>query len=201
MVAPRATDYYESDRVLGQLYRDIKIEELVEDTPVELSGPTLSDPISAALLDDIMKYCGPAATVNLESCPQQIVSAFQKYSDELKYICVTHTLSNAPGIKLLEAEVVVGTILAKCSQKRFRQDRIYRMVLHASTLVRDTEKHLIDDLETQDPQLLMRGLEYGWKAWHMSLRKRKEFGANSFGLIALGTMFDCLDRLKKLIDS
>ena len=64
-------------------------------------------------------------------------SLFLRYERELRYICVTHALSDAPDIRLQEEEVAIGTILANCSQHRWRTDRMHRMRLHASELVRE----------------------------------------------------------------
>ncbi|KAF8809112.1 hypothetical protein BYT27DRAFT_7254985 [Phlegmacium glaucopus] len=122
----------------------------------------LSDPITSTLLETL----------------------FRRYVDELRYICATHTLSDVPGVRLLEAEVVIGTILAKCSQKRWRTNRIYRIRLHASALVQEVRRNLIESMESTVSELIA-GLQLAWSAWDLSLRRRNEFAANSFGLIAL----------------
>jgi len=196
VVSPRHSDYYESARALGHLFRSITLDDPAE---MEDAGPItnpISDPITCVLLDKVLPHVGDSAYI--QRSPSEIRPIFRRYHDELRYICATHTLSNEPGTSLLEAEVVIGTILAKCSQKRWRKDRIYRMRLHASTLVKDVQNNLkenISELKTY-PELL-RGLDLSWKAWHFSILNRKDFGANSFGLIALGTIFECLDKLER----
>jgi RNA-dependent RNA polymerase len=196
VVSPRETDYYRSDRALGLLYRSIKLDE---SQPVFLPVPPvqpLSDPITLTLLESVQRHLGDSAVV--DNHPSELQKLFQRYTDELRYICATHTLSVMPGIRLLEAEVVIGTILAKCSQKRWRSDRIYRMRLHASNLVKDIQRNLIESLGDAVPVYeLIAGLQLAWSAWGFSLRRRADFGANSFGLIALGTVIDCLDELEK----
>ena len=195
VVSPRETDYYESDRALGFLYRSITLDEPQPIPPVPSVQP-LSDPITLTLLESVQRHLGDSAVV--DNHPSELEKLFRRYTDELRYICATHTLSSMPGIRLLEAEVVIGTILAKCSQKRWRSDRIYRMRLHASTLVKDIQRNLIESLEGNVPVFeLVAGLQLAWSAWGFSLRHRSEFGANSFGLIALGTVIDCLDELER----
>src|SRR6202011_2005278 len=51
VAAPRRTDYYDSDRALGHLYRAIEIEDPVNlsDSPNTASQATLTDSISIAL--------------------------------------------------------------------------------------------------------------------------------------------------------
>ena len=195
VVSPRETDYYKSDRALGLLYRSITLDEPQPIPPVPPVQP-LSDPITLTLLESVQRYLGDSAVV--DSYPSELQKLFQRYTDELRYICATHTLSSTPGVRLLEAEVVIGTILAKCLQKRWRNDRIYRMRHHALTLVEDVQRNLIESLgETVSVFELIAGLQLAWSAWGFSLRRRDKIGANSFGLIALGIVMDCLDELEK----
>jgi RNA-dependent RNA polymerase len=195
VVSPRETDYYKSDRALGLLYRSITLDDLKPIDPVPAVRP-LSDPITLTLLESVKRYLGDSAVVDNYS--SELQKLFQRYTDELRYICATHTLSDTPGVRLLEAEVVIGTILAKCSQKRWRSDRMYRMRLHASTLVKDVQRNLIESLaDTVSVFELIAGLQLAWSAWGFSLCHRTDFGANSFGLIALGTVIDCLDELER----
>lgn len=193
VVSPRKTDYYRSSRALGFLFRSITLDDLQPIPPIPPAQP-LSDPITLTLLEDVQRHLGDSAIVDNHSLELQRL--FQRYTNELRYICATHTLSNTPDIRLLEAEVVAGTILAKCPQKRMRSDRIYRMRLHASTLVKDVRRNLINSLKDVTISELIAGLQFAWSAWDLSLRRRNEFGANSFGLIALGTVFNCLDEIE-----
>ena len=193
VVSPRETDYYESDRALGLLYRSITLDDPQPILPVPPVQP-LSDPITLTLLESVQRHLGDSAVIDNDSLELQKI--FQRYTDELRYICATHTLSATPGVRLLEAEVVIGTILAKCSQKRWRSDRIYRMRLHASSLVEDVQRNLVESLKDVPVFELIDGLRLAWRAWGFSLRHRADFGANSFGIIALGTVIDCLDEIE-----
>jgi RNA-dependent RNA polymerase len=195
VVAPRQTDYYESNRALGVMYRSIKLDAPQPFlTAINAPQQPLTDPISLSLSDRILPYFQPYGKPEAHTL-SEIAKMFGRYVDELRYICATHTISNTPGVRLLEAEVVAGTILAKCSQKRWRKDRMYRMRLHASTLARDIQRELAEDLDKATQDQLVAGLMNAWYAWGYSLRRGNEFGANSFGLIALGVIFDCLEKL------
>jgi RNA-dependent RNA polymerase len=136
---------------------------------------------TAIPIEDYLQYLehGMEATIPI---------LFRKYCLRLKYICVTHTLSHDPTIKLREEEIVVGTILAKCSQVRWRKDRIEEMRINASHLVRlvSTELGGSDPLET---------LGRAWAAWKYSRIHSGEFGHQSFGLIALESIFRAMDDL------
>ncbi|KAG6878981.1 hypothetical protein C0992_006116 [Termitomyces sp. T32_za158] len=188
VVSPRKTDYYESDRALGVLYRSITFED-PEIEPVNQDGqqPPLTDPISLRLEGLVKPHLNPGLR------PDGLLEIFKRYVEELNYICATHVLSSTSGNRLSEAEIVAGTILAKCSQKRWRKDRTFRMRLHASTLVRDIQRQFVD-LSTANREQIVDGLSTAWAAWEYSQRIQA-FGASSFGLIALGVIFDCLDKL------
>jgi RNA-dependent RNA polymerase len=193
VVSPRKTDYYISTRALGHMFRSITIDdpdditqELRERTAAVKSQKVLSDPISAALLEPVGEHI---SVIVADSVLEGLVKrAFQKYGEELRYICMTHTVTNTPGVQLLEAEVVLGTILAKCQQKRWRKERMWRMRTHAGNLVRNVQQ----ELDPEDSHSV-EGLERAWCAWSFSLRHQDQFGANSFGLIALGIILDCLE--------
>jgi len=196
VVDPRGTDYYISSRAIGELYRRITLADPETIPDKTARQEALTDPISIILkpyiLSQIQPYTDPDGT------NQHIQQVFQRYSDELGYICATHILTNTPGVRLLEEEIVVGTILAKCSQHRWRRDRTYRMRTHASVIVGDIQRDLLDHVEGASTAELVHGLENAWTAWDFSLRYNTIRGANSFGLIALGVIFDCLEKLGAL---
>ncbi len=122
---------------------------------------------------------------------------FLRYEQELRYICVTHALSDAPDIRLQEEEVAIGTILANCSQNRWRTDRMHRMRMHASELVRETKHKLFRPADILNPEQgeLLYGLSQAWLAWDFSMRNKTVFGARSFSLVALGVVLDTLSKL------
>ncbi|KAG7448123.1 RdRP-domain-containing protein [Guyanagaster necrorhizus] len=206
VVDPRSTDYYESTRALGHMFRSIRWtdpEMLPSDTPAsdEHSISQLStDPLSLMLKTYIQRQLWPY--IDPDGVSPETAILFRRYESELRYICATHTLSNTPGVRLLEAEIVVGTILAKCTQRRWRKDRTWRMRGHASQLVKSIQQELLPlttaQLEMKEevpPETYRVALEHAWYTWDYSLRHSNEFGAKSFGLIALGLIFECLEKL------
>ncbi|EGN95598.1 hypothetical protein SERLA73DRAFT_162413 [Serpula lacrymans var. lacrymans S7.3] len=202
--SPRKTDYYESSRALGYLYRNITLEDLPTSVPRKPYEP-LDDPISKVLKPRVKRQTPGYTDPDGESSEMETI--FQTYRDELNYISVTHSLTNIPGARLREDEIVVGTILSKCSQKRWRSDRMYRMKAHASFLAHETRRdiRLLDTLEDASEGDIRKALLRAWTAWDLSLRKSDPgpdeahcFGAHSFGLIALGIVLDCLEKLGSL---
>jgi RNA-dependent RNA polymerase len=194
---PRRTDYYDSDRALGHLYRAIEIDDpaaiLSAEWPNNPPQTILTDSISVALEPRVQKQL--QSYMDPERLAAEIRNLFRLYVDELAYICLTHTLSSTNDVRLKEEEIVVGTILAKCSQRRWRKDRMHRMRAHSSVLVQEVQRELMNSLDKSSTNEIRKGLTKAWNAWDFSLRHSTDFGANSFGLIALGIIFDCLEKL------
>uniref|UniRef100_A0A0W0FPC4 RNA-dependent RNA polymerase n=1 Tax=Moniliophthora roreri TaxID=221103 RepID=A0A0W0FPC4_MONRR len=202
VVDPRGTDYYMSTRALGEMFRKVKLAEPTEIAST-LSNPTNSSTwtaISGILSDTIVSCLGMMPQDQDQS--DQIAQIFHRYRDELRYICATHTLSNTPGVTLLEAEVVMGTILAKCSQRRWRKDRIYRMRTHANTLVNEVKRAFSTGKDKSEDEV-KEALKISWLAWEYALNRAvdpdegKRFGANSFALVALDCMLGAVEDLEK----
>ncbi|KAI9449719.1 RdRP-domain-containing protein [Lactarius psammicola] len=123
----------------------------------------------------------------------------EHYVREMRYICVTHTLVDAPDVRLKEDEVVLGTILAATTQPRWREDRTYRMRLHSGALVRDIRSQIVRKAKEDEPteEELRAGLPIAWGMWCWAQHHRdkdKEF-IEGFSLIVLGVVLDCLKRL------
>ncbi|EIN07212.1 RdRP-domain-containing protein [Punctularia strigosozonata HHB-11173 SS5] len=205
IISPRSTDYYESSRALGHLYREIRLTEPEEDYP-EAHG--VHNAISGALRKTLKRFAKTGLCLSAETeAPDWVAQLYESYVAEMRYICSTHTLLTGNGNPLEEEEVVVSTILAKCSQKRLRKERVFRMKEHNRTLVNDVRHKLwihpshadIEEHPDAKTQRLYRSLERAWTAWCLSVRKQHEFGANSFGLIALAIIFDCKEELECLI--
>ncbi|KAG2750605.1 RdRP-domain-containing protein [Suillus brevipes Sb2] len=205
--SPRPTDYYESDRALGHLYRNIQLDDIPTYVPQQLEKP-LSDIISVTLRPLVERQ------LKRRERPSELKvsmsSIYSAYLDELIYVATCHTLSRVPGARLREEEIVVGTILAKCSQKRFKNDRTYAMKECISVLIRDIRSRILPkSMEDSSPEEVRDGLENGWSAWVMSQEQYKEshekgnegYGAQSFGLVALGIVLDCLEQLQELPSS
>ncbi|KIY50810.1 RdRP-domain-containing protein [Fistulina hepatica ATCC 64428] len=194
VVFPRKNDYYVSYRALGELFRQINIEDIpsLEPVPASSSSEQAIDIRDDIISMTLMPHLDPE-TISANDFRAHVENMFKRYTDEMRYICTTHTLSNTPGVRLLEEEVVVGTILAKCSQTRWRQDRTSRMRLHAFMLVDGLQRELVVKDKPSDEELVF-GIRRAWQCWKFSLEKADQWGAKSFGLMALGIVLDCLDK-------
>jgi len=218
----RNLDYYESDRALGDLFRAIQLydpHEPLKGFPIISPRAPLCDPISLAL-GPLVRYtamagpdCEGTPTVGRDTQVDPDALHAQ-YVREMRYICATHTLVDAPDVRLMEEEVVLGTILANCTQPRLRKDRASRLKLQSETLVRDIRSHLIASAPGRDPsssssssssgpltELQLRdGLWDAWAMWCWAQHHREAEFVESFALIALGVVLDCLKRLGALPD-
>ncbi len=191
VIDPRKTDNYESQRALGFMYRSISWKD-----PEKRNSPTTdsdlsTDALSLKLRPFVEKHIWPY--IPPDGTSHEIAILFKQYEDELRYICTTQALTNT---KLSEAEVVVGTISARCTFDRARRDRIQRIGDQASQAVRDVRQGLGGLEEMATSEMLTTGLEHAWCAWDFSLRHSREFGALSFGLVALCQVLECLERLQ-----
>jgi len=85
----------------------------------------------------------------------------------------------------------MGTITQATSQPRRRQDMMAR--LRESTQVLTSE--LREELGDEDVE--ERYLRTSWVAWVTALSRGGEFGAQSFGWVALGGIFDAIRRIEE----
>ncbi|KAI0064493.1 RdRP-domain-containing protein [Artomyces pyxidatus] len=203
---PRDNDFYESDRALGFLYRGITLQKL--DAPLDIpatQSSTLSDPISLAVAPVVQRTLNPRAQspncgYNPDVRAEEIgarfaASLYARYAREMRYIRSTHTLTDAPDVQLAEEEIVVGTILASCTQERWRTDRMYRMKLHVETLVKDIRNRILTDAAHADEERLKEGLKIAWDTWVWSQKNNDKEVIESFALVALGVVLDILKKL------
>jgi RNA-dependent RNA polymerase len=113
VLRPREVDYYESPRALGKLYRAVSLTSPPEREKEESADP-YGDNITLALRPKVL-----GVIPNLHEVEQTkelaIIEIFEHYQDELSYISSTHVITNEPGARLVEEEIVTGTIVAKAS--------------------------------------------------------------------------------------
>ena len=210
VVAPREVDYYESPRALGQLYRALTLKPPSQGAREGCVDPH-DDNITFALEQKVLEVIPDLPRVE-GTGEGKIVNMFHQYQEELSYICTTHVVTNHPGARLTEEEIVTGTIVAKVSplelnhfqhptepsqstETRWRNERLFRMKLNSSALIRETRRRLAPDWKRSENIGTIQAIEWGWRAWIFSVRNRMQFAANSFGLIALAVIFDGLNDL------
>ncbi|KAI0707368.1 RdRP-domain-containing protein [Earliella scabrosa] len=215
---PRPADYYESTRALGELFRNIEIKPFEAPptsypngaplTPVP--DPPLSDAISCALRPSVEHHLG--RYTNDDGAVADVEALFRVYARELGYVCMTHAPADNADVRLSEEEVVVGVILAKCSQHRWKKNRMHRMREHVGQLVRDVKYRRRglgapvrrekgekgEGREEEEEEEVRAALVKAWAAWDFGMRNRTAFAARSFAMIALGVVCDMVERLDKL---
>jgi RNA-dependent RNA polymerase len=201
----RDLDYYVSDRALGYLFRNIELydpKEPIESPSTACPAPP-AEPISRAVAPLIR------STLNLthdEATAAEQSSADNGYAEqvhahyvrEMQFICVTHTLVDTPDVRLTEEEVVLGTILANCVQPRLRSDRSERMRLHVGNLVDDIYTQIVQcegGNKKATEELLRTALPHAWSAWCWAQHHRDREYIESFSLLVLRIVFDCLKHL------
>jgi RNA-dependent RNA polymerase len=204
----RELDYYISDRALGFLYRNIELRDSKE--PIEGLATECPDEI-APLQDAITRAVAPCIRKTLNLTHDEATAIEQSsaddgymeqvhahYAREMRYICVTYTLVDTPDVHLTEEEVVLGTISANCVQPRWRSDRSYRMKLHAGDLVGDIYTQIVQcehGSTAVTEELLRAALPHAWSAWCWAQHHRDREYIESFSLLVLCIVFDCLKHL------
>ena len=199
----RDLDYYVSDRALGYLFRNVKLndpKELVEELPTGYSGETapLEDAITCAI-EPLIRHTLNTIRNN-DKNPSDKSYADDGYSEqlhaqyvrEMRFICVTHTLVDAPDVRLMEEEVVLGTILANCTQSRWRSNRSYRMKQHTKDLVDSIRSQIVQYEGKPTEEQLRAGLPRAWAVWCWTQHHQDREYIESFSLLVLGTMLDSL---------
>lgn len=215
-VNPNSDSYYPSPRAIGRLFRaiDLPIEkkpntrqprsqrkakrnraeedsDLIEKfTHFDLDSAR-DDPVFDAVeyrVQDFIDTYGPWETDDTALINQ----LFERYTSELQGICAANTLSHARSALLSEEEAVIGTIMQKSSQPRKRKDMMSSLRESTDVLVRAIREELSGD---DDP--LEKSLERAWMAWQLSCTAGKNFGAQSFGWIALGAIFEAIRQIEE----
>jgi len=194
----RELDYYVSDRALGHLFRNVKLhdpKELVEGFSTEHSGEVapLEDAITCAVEPHIRRTLDTIHN-NDNSCADDgfAEQLHAQYVREMRFICATHTLVDTPDVRLTEEEVVLGTILANCTQSRWRSDRSYRMKQHTKDLVGRIRSQIIKCEGSPTEEQLRAALPHAWAVWCWAQHHRDKEYIESFALLVLGTMLDSL---------
>ncbi|KDQ20445.1 hypothetical protein BOTBODRAFT_124037 [Botryobasidium botryosum FD-172 SS1] len=192
--------HYQSQRALGHLYRAIEIKQdarpvdtqqvkrvCIEEALALVSSTYAvqrNHPVSALLRRLLRKY-----NLDVEwpvEIAAELTEQFLAFSTELQCICAMHTLSRSKSKQLSEEEVFIGSIMARSSQPRRRQDMISHMRTQSTELVTRVRAALAGEEEGEAEDWLLRA----WVAWEISRELDDNFGAKSFGWVALGAFFE-----------
>ena len=209
-------NFYPSQKAIGKLFRAIDLSEVQthvgaarrrrqqvhEDQPevdldelfaalcmTDREGATLESVVQSRVAEFI-----PIDDFDSESV-RIATESLNRYSVELQGICACNAIQR-PGRKapamLSEEEAVVGTIVAKCPQRRKRKDAMSQLREQTGFLVR----YVRDELSGDDDTSELDWLAMGWTAWKVSRHLKDRFGAHSYGWIALGEMFDAIKAIE-----
>lgn len=212
--------YYNSKKLLGQLYRRVPVKKwMPQDWNEDYSpsdGTTVEDALASVSLRNLGLLRLPDPTLELV---EEMTYLLEAYCEQLMAIGQSHTILKNKYSHVSEAELVSGTIMANWSDHHRRRDAVTAMNLQTHELVRAVRAELqVKDLATSetetyydeeddyedwtfreefdDTEQLSMGETFkrSWAAWRVAEDTLKEeprmFGAQSFGLIALGRMLE-----------
>ncbi|KAJ3544942.1 hypothetical protein NMY22_g2621 [Coprinellus aureogranulatus] len=206
--------YYASQRAIGKLFREIDLP--AEGRPLEgatriafhrrnrrFSRPDqrnravewsifANDPVFSAIALEVERFIAINEPFG-EQRWNEGESLFARYTTELQGICITKTLSSARNASLTEEEAMIGTIVQKTSQPRRRKDMISRLRESTDILVRGIREVLEGSEQDTEEDYLQRS----WFAWQVALDKGRDFGAQSFGWVALGAIFEAIRKIEE----
>ncbi|KAG7089313.1 hypothetical protein E1B28_011008 [Marasmius oreades] len=218
------TKFYPSQKAIGKLFREIKLEapqqasqegraqrhalrrkhREEDDFIEELEGLQIrgdDDPLYDAICDRVAEFLDDVdQEVNDESWAH-VGNLFRGYRSELETICSTYTLSARRGAMLTEEEATVGTIVANTSQPRKRLDHIGKLREQTDTLVRNVR----ESLEGDDSVSPAESLRQAFVAWEFARslcvsgfgRGQPPFGARSFWWVTLGAVFEGVKEIEQ----
>lgn len=202
-------NFYESRRALGVLFRNVALPELrpprqkKAGRPVDVddvldrfknvsmgNGRILDDPVTLLIQEKL------SARIDLgfdgELAEHFLIPQFEEFSRHLSSICAACSLSRRP---LMEEECWAGTIIAKSSQHRRRNDLQAHMRQQCTIIADQIREDLADPDDTEE--WLIRT----WVAWNISRRWERTFGAKIYGYLALGSMFEALTVIQQREES
>ena len=209
-------NFYPSQKAIGKLFRAIdlpkvevrthvkamrqKRQQVREDQPVADLDEVFAalcmndregDPLESAVESRVAEFI----TVDdpHSEYAKLAIESLDRYSVELQGICACNAIQRQKATTLSEEEAVVGTIVAKCSQKRRRRDAISQLREQTSFLV----KGVRDELSGDDDSSQYDWLATAWTAWKVSRHLKDRFGAHSYGWIALGEVFDAMRAIEQ----
>ena len=191
-----STMHYQSTRLVGKLFRQVKLEEKpprsTEVFYMDEEGPQdhpFLDILRRRLREvfsqeqDFDSILGKTARSGWEKELKRIST---KYQSELASIQTLHSLSDQP---LTEEEVFVGVNLSQASERRLQDDLRTRMRLITSVLVERVQAALRGNGERVKVEQWVARTWLAWNRFYAS----EEIGHQSFSWIAMLSFFDALE--------
>jgi len=205
-------NFYQSQKAIGRLFRAIDLPDVRVHNPDtrrqrqhvrdDESEPDLDDVFAALCIgdrqDDALGLAIEKRVAGFGIDPHSkyvelAIDSLGRYSSELQGICACNSIGRHKAAMLTEEEAVVGTIVAKCSQRRRRREAIAQLREQTSYLVKSVQEVLQGDEETSQYEWLATA----WAAWKVSRHLKDRFGAHSYGWIALGEVFGAIKAIEQ----
>lgn len=191
------SDYYESPKVLGQLFRAIPLDSTF---PRRAQDERTLDP-SLIITNSLARVhvkglpggrLGDPDPALIKDCYKSEIIFW--LSDELLYYARLNTLSGRMDRHLSEAEAFTGTISAPAKDDRKRRDTITRLQDQTTLLFATLRDEVVGYEETPLEEQARRA----WAAWHAALgAESSDYGVKSFGWAVLGFLLDIIEQLNE----
>lgn len=212
MATGRQRQVYQSQSALGQLFRSIDLADEEDDsmTSSNADSPEIDEEdgitfdevlidirtrpfnhprLLSAISILVQQYLHDEALDKVTV--QQMWDLFVAYVSRLRGLSAKHVISTSRSSLLPEEDIIIGTVSAKCTQTRRREDLVNR--------VREQTAMLVDsvcfEISGGNYVTLVR-LKRAWTAYRMSCILAPWFGGQSFCWIAMGEIFDTVRRMR-----
>ncbi|KAG1889021.1 RNA dependent RNA polymerase-domain-containing protein [Suillus fuscotomentosus] len=212
--------YYNSKKLLGQLYRRVPVKRWIPQEWNEDRSPSDGASVEDALSRVGLRNLGLLGlTPPTQELIEEMTYLLEAYCEQLLVIGQSHTILKNKDSHVSEAELLSGTIMANWSDHRRRRDAVTAMNLQTRELVRVVRAELLvkdlavseaemypdeeddydnwtfrEEFDDTEQRSMAETFKCSWAAWCVAEDTLKEesrmFGAQSFGLIALGRMLE-----------
>ncbi|KAG1757987.1 RdRP-domain-containing protein [Suillus lakei] len=212
--------YYNSKKLLGQLYRRVPVKKWIPQEWNEDFSPSNGYTVEEAFADVGLRNLGLSGLTDpTQELIEEMTYLLEAYCDQLLVIGQSHTILKNKDSHVSEAELVSGTIMANWSDHHRRRDAVTAMNLQTHELVRAVRAELLvkdlamtetemyyeeeddyddwtfrEEFDDTEQRSMGETFKRSWAAWCVAEDTLQEqprmFGAQSFGLIALGKMLE-----------
>ncbi|KAG0706502.1 RdRP-domain-containing protein [Suillus ampliporus] len=210
--------FYKSPKLLGELFRRVPVKQGIPQQWNRDYSPSDGATVETALSRVDLRNLGLSGLTDPSGeLVEEMTYLLNAYCEQLLVIGQAHTISKNKDIHVSEAELVSGTIMANWSDHQRRRNAVSAMNLQTQELVRavraefqakdlglsETETYEEEDyedwtfreeLDETEQRRMAETFQRSWAAWCVAEDTLQgdpsTFGAQSFGLIALGRMLD-----------